>query len=172
MINYFDFYGLPVKFNLDEQDLKRRFHEKLKSNHPDFYVHDAEKHKEALLNSSLNNEAYKSLSDFYRRAVHVISLSTIEFTDKLPADFLMEMMEINELLEDVKADPQHLEIQKVSALIEQIEKDLEISLFGKTKLFDESDTKDALILNSIHDLLLKHKYILRLKETLANIAAP
>ena len=172
MINCYDFYGLPVKFNIDEQELKRKYHEKLKSNHPDFFVHDAEKHKEALINSSLNNEAYKCLSDFYRRAVHLISINSIEFSEKLPADFLMEMMDINELLEDVKAKPAQDEIQKVSSLITQIESDLKAGLSEKTKIFDHTDPVDANILNDVRDLLLKHKYILRLKETLANIAAP
>lgn len=172
MINYFDFYGLPVKFNLDEVELKRRYHEKLKSNHPDFFVHDTEKHSAALINSSLNNEAFKCLSDYYRRAFHVISIYSLEYSEKLPPDFLMEMMDINELLDDVKMHPQHAEIVRVTDMIGQIENSLHLSLTQKTKLFDENDPKDTVILMGICEILLKHKYILRLKETLANIAAP
>lgn len=172
MINYFDFYGLPVKFNLDEVELKRRYHEKLKSNHPDFFVHDAEKHRAALINSSQNNEAFKCLSDYYRRAFHVISIHSVDISEKLPPDFLMEMMDINELLEEIKLQPQHDEMMKVSQMIDQIENSLNLNLLEKTNFFDVSDPKDATILRDICEILLKHKYILRLKETLANIAAP
>ena len=84
----------------------------------------------------------------------------------------MEMMELNELLEELKSNPTPNEIQKVSGLIAQIENELKAGLSEKAKIFDETEPMVVGILNDVRDLLLKHKYILRLKETLANIAAP
>ena len=169
-MNYFDFYGLPVKFNLNVQGLKAKYLAYLKLNHPDFFVNDASKYQDALDKTSLNNEAYLCLANDSLRANYILKLSGYEFDEKLPSDFLMEMMELNEMLEDVK----------YTASVEQI-KALETNILGYidtlssefSKLCTEADTANKdhkLLLSTIKVNLLKNKYLLRLKETLANIA--
>lgn len=171
MMNYFDFYGFPVKFNLNEQDLKAKYFNLLKANHPDFFVNDPEKYKESLINSSLNNEAYKCLSNFYLRANHILSLSNLALEDKLPPGFLMEMMEINEALDDLQHEPDGEALKALSSEIEEINQSLDKELKELTELADGFDSMEKMPLPAIKENLLKQKYILRLKETLANIAA-
>ncbi len=170
MINYFEFYGLPVKFNLNEQELKTKYFNLLKSNHPDFFVNDSEKYKESLINSSLNNEAYKYLSDFNNRANHILSLSGQDLDDKLPSGFLMEMMEINEALDDLQTEPDTAKLKSLENEISGIKGSLDEELKMLTEQADQLISEQQKPLKSIKENLLKHKYILRLQETLANIA--
>lgn len=172
MMNYFDFYELPVKFNLNEQDLKAKYFNLLKANHPDFFVNDSEKYKESLINSSLNNEAYKCLANFYSRANHILSLSGLDLGDKLPPDFLMEMMDINEALDDLQNEPDAETLKTLEKEIEDINQSLDAEIKKLTEMADSFNSKEKMPLAAIKENLLKQKYILRLKETLANIAAP
>jgi len=172
MINYFEFYELPVKFNLDEQALKARYFDLLKRHHPDFFVNNPEKYKEALLHSSLNNEAYKCLSDFHRRASYIIQLSNVTFEEKLPSSFLMEMMDINEALSELQFEPNPSETKKASDDIQKIEDSINTKLQTISLKSDVLDLHDESLLRELNENLLKHKYLLRLKETLANIATP
>lgn len=169
-MNYFDFYGLPVKFNLNEQELKTKYFDLLKTNHPDFFVNDAEKYKESLVNSSLNNEAYKCLSNFTNRANHILSLSGLVLEDKLPPDFLMEMMDINEALDDLQHEKDADKLKLLEEEILVIDQNLTEELRHLATQADSFDSIEKMPLIGIKENLLKHKYILRLKETLANIA--
>jgi molecular chaperone HscB len=171
MTNYFDFYGLPVKFNLNEKELKAKYFTLLKSNHPDFFVNDPEKYNESLLNSSLNNEAYKCLSNFMSRANHILSLSGLALEDKLPSDFLMEMMDINETLDDLQQEPDSIRLQLLIDEISGINTALDIELKELAEISDSYYSLPEMPLKKVKENLLKHKYILRLRETLANIAA-
>ena len=62
-MNYFEFYNIPVSFNVDKSALKRTFYANSKKSHPDFYTLESEeKQLEVLELSTLNNKAYKSRS--------------------------------------------------------------------------------------------------------------
>ena len=171
-MNYFNFYELPVKFHLDEKKLKERYFSFLKSNHPDFFVHDAEKYHSSLVQSSLNNEAFKCLSNFYLRANYILTISNIELDEKLPSDFLMEMMEINETLDTLQFEPNSLQLTELNEQIQSLDIGLETELQNLTSKADLLESMDNHLMKEIKEILLKHKYILRIKETLANIAAP
>ena len=170
-MNYFDFYGLPLKFNLNEQELKTKYFSLLKTNHPDFFVNDPKKYEESLISSSLNNEAYKCLSNFYSRANHILSLSDLTLEDKLPSDFLIEMMDINEALDDLQQEPDSNKLKSLRNIILEISSALEIELKALAEISDGYNSLEEMPLKKVKENLLNHKYILRLKETLANIAA-
>jgi molecular chaperone HscB len=169
-MNYFEFYGLSVKFHLDETDLRKRYFNLLKTNHPDFHINNPLKYEESLLSSSINNEAYKCLSDFYARANYILSLKYLDFEETLPPAFLMEMMEINEEIEHLKSTDRE-KIADILNNVALIEKSIHDDLYLNSKKADHLEIEDEHILKAIKIGLLKHKYILRLKETLANIAA-
>jgi molecular chaperone HscB len=172
MENYFDFYGMPLKFNLDEQELKDKYFKLLKTNHPDFFVNQPEKYNQALEASSKNNEAYKCLSNFHSRANYIVNLKDNSEDGKLSPIFLMEMMEINESLEELQFASNAQKFASLQSEIEEIESNLEAELKKITLHADTLDIISNTELKSIKEILLKHKYILRLKETMANIAAP
>src|ERR1700744_934464 len=106
-MNYFDFYAIPESFNPDAALLKKRFYELSKQYHPDFYANEDEvKQQEILELSTINNKAYQTLSDPTKRLEYILRLHNLVSDGakpQLPADFLMEMMDINERLMDVES---------------------------------------------------------------------
>src|ERR1700744_989440 len=102
MINYFEFYAIPESFNPDQAALKKKFYELSKQYHPDFFANEDEaKQQEILELSTLNNKTYQTLSDPAKRLDYILRLHNLVADGakpQLPADFLMEMMDINERL--------------------------------------------------------------------------
>ena len=109
MSNYFEFYGLPESLELDEHLLKKKFYAHSRSFHPDFHTLASEEEQEKmLLQASLNNIAYKTLASFDSRLKHLLTLHgklETEGENKVPQDFLMEMMDLNEGLMELEMEP-------------------------------------------------------------------
>merc|ERR1712127_1087704 len=62
---------------------------------------------EVLELSTLNNNAFKTLSNFDKRMKYILELKEVlgeEGKNKIPQEFLMEMMEINENLMELEFD--------------------------------------------------------------------
>jgi molecular chaperone HscB len=98
-MNYFEFYGIAESFSPDEALLKKKFYQLSKEYHPDFYANEDEaKQQEILELSTLNNKAYQTLSDPYKRLEYILRTHELLLEGakpQLPSDFLMEMMDIN-----------------------------------------------------------------------------
>ena len=174
MANYFEFFGIPISFSLDEQDLKRRFYANSKKYHPDFYTLESpDKQAEILHLSSLNNEAYQTLSDFDSRMKYILGLKGLlkeEGQNEIPQDFLLDMMDINESLIELEFDYDPDAHQR----IEQQLKSLEDNLFSEIKSIMEAyDDQRATEtdLKTIKDYFLKKRYLLRIRENLSKFAS-
>jgi molecular chaperone HscB len=171
MTNFFEFYQLPVAYNIDETALKQRFIKNSKQFHPDFYTLDAdEKQNEILELATLNNHAYKTLSNPDTRLRHLLEIHhalDVEGETKLPQDFLMEMMDINENLMELEFDFEESRFQETQLAIGNLEKDL-------AALVANSLEKASLLpddVKKIKDFYLKRRYLLRIKENLSKFAA-
>jgi len=168
--DYFEFYELPVQFNPDMNAIKAKFYAFSKKYHPDFYANEAEeKQLEVLDLSTLNNKAYQVLSHPNKRLKYVLELKGIVETDEgyqLPQSFLMEMMDVNEALMDLKFEPDAEKLSQVNSDVNAIEKQLEEELNHLTKRFDENPKDAENILLSIKDVYYRQKYINRIREHL------
>ncbi len=177
MINYFEVYGLPIKYALDLAALKKTFYERSRLLHPD--QHSAEipaAQAEALRLASLNNDAYKTLSDPWKRLQHLLVL--FELMDaagqtgrQLDASFLMEMMDINEQMEALRASPDPEQVVRAQAEIEGRLSQLEHDILATMQAFDVAaePTRNELLAHAL-EAYLQRKYLLRLQETVANFA--
>jgi molecular chaperone HscB len=173
MINYFEFYDIPEAFELDAAALKKKFYALSKQYHPDFYVNEDEiKQQEILEISTINNKAYQTLSDPNKRLEYILKqhdLVNEGAKPQLPADFLMEMMDLNERLMEVD-DAEQLANIRAEALA--VEDDLNIQLQALT--FDYQSLNDMAKesrLNNIADIYYRQKYLLRIKESLDTFAS-
>ena len=64
MINYFKHFGLPVRLNLNQAELRKLYYHNSRKYHPDFFtLENNAKQDEVLRLSTLNNEAYNVLKD-------------------------------------------------------------------------------------------------------------
>lgn len=119
--NYFRFYGLEERFDIDQSELKRCYLEKSKKYHPDFYGDDPQAQNIAVATSSYNNLAYKTLSNDIRRAGYLLEIKTDKDAENttLPGDFLMEMMELNESIDEIDSDSKPVLVEKINLLKEE-----------------------------------------------------
>lgn len=166
--DYFQFYELPVQFNPDQQAIKAKFYALSKQFHPDFYANESqEKQDEVLSLATLNNKAYQTLSHAKKRLKYVLEMKGIVKADEsyqLPQSFLMEMMEVNEVLMDLEFEPDAEKTNQIRQEVESIQNALTDELNSLMEQFDgAADHPEALLL-SIKDNFYRQKYIDRIKE--------
>ena len=173
-MNYFQFYDLPLSFLLDESELKRRYYAHSKRLHPDFYTLESEeKQAEILEQSTYNNQAYKTLSNFDARMRYVLELKGLmpeEGQAALPQDFLMEMMDLNEELMELEFDFDADRYAKVLRMLEQQEQELLAEVTPTLSAFGENP--GGVDLQPVVEYYFKKKYLLRIRENLGKFASP
>jgi molecular chaperone HscB len=172
-MNYFDFYGLPEAFNLNDADVKKKFYQLSKQYHPDFYANENEaKQQEILELSTLNNKAYQTLANPAKRLEYILRLHNLVSEGakpQLPADFLMEMMDINERIMEIDSAT---ELGSITAEVLAIEGDMNEELLALTTDYVTlDDTAKESRLNDITNIYFRQKYLLRIKESLDTFAA-
>ena len=100
MQNHFQFFNLPIRFEIDEADLKQRYLANSRQFHPDFFAgQSAKAQAEALQKTTQNNEAYQILRDEDRRIQYILQIKgmlTEGERNALPPSFLSDMMDLNE----------------------------------------------------------------------------
>jgi molecular chaperone HscB len=110
--DYFTVFGLPRKLGVDAEALQRRFYDLSRQHHPDFHQGaGADRQAEVLGQSALVNRAYRALREPLARVDYLIALEEGRevregATDKpkAPRELLEEMMEVQESLEEAKAE--------------------------------------------------------------------
>jgi len=110
--DYFTVFGLPRKLGVDGEALQRRFYELSRQHHPDFHQGAAaERQAEVLGQSALVNRAYRALREPLARVEYLIALEEgrevregATAKPKAPRELLEEMMEVQEALEEAKAE--------------------------------------------------------------------
>ena len=173
MINFFEFYNIPESFHPDVNLLKKKFYELSKQYHPDFYANESdEKQQEILELSTINNKAWQTLSDPAKRLEYILrqhELLVDGAKPALPADFLMEMMDINERLMEIDDAEQWAEINNE---VLAIDGDINHKINELTKDYHHlDDAAKQSRLNGILDIYYRQKYLLRIKESLNTFAA-
>lgn len=103
----FQLLGMPRAFDLDANLLQTKFITASAANHPDRFTDPLEQ-AEAAERSAAINEAHDVLRDPEKRANALLQLlgeprETSERDQQLPPDFLMEIMERREAMEDAQA---------------------------------------------------------------------
>jgi molecular chaperone HscB len=146
-VNYFDVFALPRKLKLDIAALEREFYRLSRRLHPDVYARASEQEQEwSLANSSLLNDAYRTLKDPIRRTEYLLKIEGIaspdeggaKKEDRVPADLLEEVFELNMQLDEMRMNRQMGEEDP------QLQKDLiraKENFDGQLKGTDESLAK-------------------------------
>src|SRR6266404_931019 len=121
-VDYFSFFGLPRKLNIDSAVLEREFYALSRKLHPDLYAGRALGEQEwSLEQSSRLNDAYRTLKDPIRRTEYLLRLEGVELEGQskaateearqtgekkqiVPPDLLEEVFELNMQLEELRAN--------------------------------------------------------------------
>lgn len=121
-VDYFSFFGLPRKLNIDSSVLEREFYALSRKLHPDIYAgHESREQEWSLDQSSRLNDAYRTLKDPIRRTEYLLRLEGVELEGQskaateearktgekkqiVPPDLLEEVFELNMQLEEARAN--------------------------------------------------------------------
>ena len=156
-VDYFSFFGLPPKLQIDVPALEKDFYDLSRKLHPDVNAKAGSKEQEwSLEQSSLLNDAYRTLRDPIKRTQYLLKLEGIELEEQsktatekarasgevkkqiVPPDLLEEVFEVNMHLEELRM--QKTMGEDDPALLEEI---------GKAKLALE--TKHEALLGELQD---------------------
>ena len=124
-VDYFTFFGLPPKLNLDVTALENGFYELSRKLHPDLTARAGSQEQQwSLEQSSLLNDAYRTLRDSIKRTQYLLKLEGVELEEQskaateraratgevkkqiVPPDLLEEVFELNMQLEELKMNKQ------------------------------------------------------------------
>jgi molecular chaperone HscB len=106
-MNYFTSLDLPTTFAVDTTTLSSRYRDLQAATHPDRFVNATDAEKRVAMSCTVDiNEAYTTLKDPVRRAMHLLALVGVDGLDEknttMPADFLMEQIDWRESLADAR----------------------------------------------------------------------
>lgn len=171
-MNYFELFEMPTSLIVDQSKLSSQYFDLQKKNDPDFFSNaDKDEREEMLKKSSMINKGFKILKDPDNTIEYVLEIKSLlpdEEKYELPADFLMEMMELNEGL----MDGDILNIEEAETKIYQLQK----SLYHVVQHIIEGYSDDTITegqLLQVKDYYYKKKYlkgILERLEGMRNIA--
>jgi molecular chaperone HscB len=165
-VDYFAYFGLPRKLNLDLAALETNFYELSRKLHPDLYAGTQNQEQAwSLEQSSRLNDAYRTLKDPIRRTEYLLGIEGVDLEEQskaatekargsgevkkqiVPPDLLEEVFELNLQLEELRTnkktgeeDPQ---LKSDLAEQQQVLEEKYDALFRELK--SEWDTWDALV---------------------------
>ncbi len=172
-MNHFEFFGIPMRFIIDEDALRKIYYANSKKYHPDFYtLEPEEKQAEILELSTLNNQAYLTLADFDKRMKYILECKGVmadEGQNQLPQAFLAEMMDINEALMELEFDFDAGKYAQALHDADNLEEELFDEIYPVLQQFEDK-AQDLGTLSAVKDFYLKKRYLLRIKENLAKFA--
>jgi len=138
-VDYFTFFGLPPKLNLDVAALEKDFYELSRRLHPDLNASAGSQEQEwSLEQTSMLNDAYRTLRDPIKRTAYLLHLEGVVLEEQskrateqarstgevkkqvVPPDLLEEVFELNMQLEELRANKKMGE--RDPALTAEIEK--------------------------------------------------
>ena len=196
---YFSIFGLPQKLTIDTAALERDFYKLSRKLHPDLFARkSAEEQAWSLRQSSLLNDAYRTLKDPVSRTAYLLKLEGLAIADentesrdtkakqnRVPADLLEEVFELNMQLEEMRAnlkmgeeDPAlrgDLERaqQQFKSMLASVDADLRTAWTAWDSALDANDTaaKDKQK-NTMLALLDRRSYLRNLLREVESVLAP
>lgn len=125
----FELFAVPARFAQQRERIDARWKELQREVHPDrFAAQGAAAQRVAMQWSARINEAYQRLKDPLRRAAYLCELNgapiDAERNTAMPAEFLMEQLELRERLDDVQsaADLDQIDAQRSTLEREMLQK--------------------------------------------------
>jgi molecular chaperone HscB len=130
--DYFRFFDLPERLDIDLADLEKRYYALSRQWHPDRFARKPEPERnEAEQQTALLNDAYRTLRDPVRRAEYVLSQHGLDAAHQsAPPDLLEEVFELNMALEEIKHgdDSVRPQLEEAQARFQKMQDDVDAAL--------------------------------------------
>ena len=174
-MDYFVVFGLPRALAIDPSALEKTFHGLSRKYHPDYFTTAPETERvQAVRMTALINDAYRTLRNPVTRVEYLLALEGFKPDgSKVPQSLLMEVFEINEQLEEVKAGQASVEqIDSLRAQIREKREQFDLELQKASVEWDEllaastpeSKRKDQL--KKLTEIVSESSYIRNLEKEL------
>lgn len=159
--NYYDFFGIDHRLNLDPKALESRFYALSRQWHPDRFARASEREQQIAVDAAaILNDGYRTLKDPVRRAQYLLKERGFEIgeqqSNEVPPELLEEVFELNMALEE--SDREQLLEQQTKFV--SMRDSIDAELAGQFSVYDLSE--DRVVLEKIRAILNKRKYIFNL----------
>ncbi|MCK5383701.1 MAG: Fe-S protein assembly co-chaperone HscB [Gammaproteobacteria bacterium] len=161
---HFELFGLPQSFEVDTEQLDSRYRELQRTVHPDRFANASDLERRISMQQATQiNEGYQTLKDPLRRGRYLLELGGYQFDDEhrttSDAAFLMEQMELRELLSEVReAEDAFAALGKI---MDRIDGDAAILVAELQRLFAEAVPGAS---GQIADALTKMQFFRKLQQ--------
>lgn len=179
--DYFAFFGLPRKLELDTAALERQFHQLSWKLHPDnFHQVSTYEQELSLEKTATLNDAYRTLREPVARVEYLLGLEGVrregEVKQQAPPDQLAEVFELNEYLEELReakrssGEPREQEelrhrLEKARSSFQEKLDEVLNELRAQFRRWDQLLAADAApgerrkVLDAMSEILNRHSYI-------------
>jgi len=162
--NYYDFFGLEHKLDLDLADLEKRFYALSRQYHPDRYtLKSREEQQYALDATAILNDAYRTLRDPLARAEYLLKENGFDIGEQgsknVPPELLEEVFELNMALEELRGgdDSARPALDEARKKFVEMREKIDAELRGRFPGYDR--TRDRNLLSEIRALLNRRRYV-------------
>lgn len=163
-MNYFEWFEIPASLKVDIQQVTRKFMEMQRKFHPDFHVGATEDEQDEMLEKTSElNRAYVMFKNPDSTMMYFLQVKGYWSPDQketLSPDFLMEMMDLNEKIEDV--DDQEATKREILLKIDEQNQGIEGIVVRDSAEINQSDIEIMI------RYLNQKKYLNRILDRLVN----
>ncbi len=161
-MNYFELFELPLQFEVDAKKIRPKFLELSRRFHPDFHSQENEVNQQKVMEqSALINKGWQIFQEPLATLHYVLQLlGKIKEQENpvLSADFLMEMMELNERLTEGDQDQQLQLKEEINRYEKELYEGIKSILKSPPTVVTDTD------LEKIKEYYYQQKYLNRIQE--------
>ncbi len=180
--NFYEFFGIERKLQVNEEALQRRFYELSRQWHPDrFSRKSSEEQAQSLRATAILNDGYRTLRDPVKRAEYLLKEEGFPIGEQrskdVPPELLEEVFELNMALEELKSGDESARPQLAAArenfvgLRADVDKELE-RLFVKYDAAESQSETAKQALHEIRGVLNRRRYIENLVRDVDRALSP
>jgi molecular chaperone HscB len=162
--NYYDFFGLPHRLELDLKQLEGRFYTLSRRLHPDVYFRRSAQERQFSLDATaILNDAYRTLREPLARAEYLLKENGFDIGEQksanVPAELLEEVFELNMALEELRSGDEEARPQLESAQrkFAAMQEEIDLELREAFREYDRSRSRETLA--RIRGILNRRKYV-------------
>lgn len=162
--DYFAFFGLERKLQIDPAGLQTSFYALSRKLHPDRFTRKPERERAYSLEAtSILNDGYRVLRDPVARAEYVLKQEGFDIGEQrskdVPPELLEEVFELNMAIEELRHGDEDARepLQQAQARFATMQREVDGQLETLSGQFDQS--QDRAVLHQIRGVLNRRRYI-------------
>lgn len=162
--NYYDFFGLAHRLDLDVKGLEKKFYALSRKYHPDLYtLKSHEEQQYALDATAILNDAYRTLRDPLARAEYLLKENGFDIGEQgsknVPPELLEEVFELNMALEELRGGDESARqwLEDARNKFTGVRDAIDTELAAKFREYDGS--RERGVLEEIRGILNRRRYI-------------